>query len=467
MFLSKLPSVVTFWLAVAVTGNTFDPKNYAKADVIVCNVAVVGGGSSGTYAAINLRKMGQSVVVVERKKHLGGHTNTYTDKSTGLTVDYGVHSFLNSSITLDYFAHFNISLVKSTEPSATISLADFNTGNPVIFNPSRNLTGWAIQLAQYPWLDSTWKIPQPVPPDLLLPLGDFLVKYNISDAAFNLYLSSQGISNPLQQLTVNVMKMVDAAYLREIAGAGLSTADNNNSELYVKALAELRSDALVSSTVTAAARQQTGRGVSLVVKTPTGFKLVQASKLLITIPPTLENMRPFNLNLEELQMFSQWTYMGYYTLLLNNTGLPEGYQWINANNSSATYHIPQQPGASQIMSTRIPGVFYVWYRSPSHMTRLAVEQATIRAIQNLQKAQNFTITTPQIIKFNSHTPFKLSVSAQAIRDGFYSDLYALQGKRSTWYTGAALISHNGGVIWKFTQALLPQIIAARSGATCG
>lgn len=152
--------------------------------------------------------------------------------------------------------------------------------------------------------------------------------------------------------------------------------------------------------------------------------------------------------------------MGYYTLLPNNTGLPEGYQWINESNSSATYHIPQQPGASQITSIRIPGVFYVWYRSPSHMTRLAVEQATIRAIQNLQEAQNVTITTPQIINLNSHTPFKLSVSAQAIRDGFYNDLYALQGKRSTWYTGAALISHNGGVLWKFTQALLPRIVAA-------
>ncbi|CDM31773.1 NAD(P)-binding domain [Penicillium roqueforti FM164] len=415
MFLSRLPSVVTFWLAVAITGNTFDPKNYAKADVLVCDVAVVGGGSSGTYAAINLRKMGQSVVVVERKKHLGGHTNTYTDKATGLTVDYGVQSFLNSSIALDYFAHFNISLVKYTESNATISLTDFNTGNPVLFNPSRNLTGWAIQVAQYPWLDSTWEIPQPVPPDLLLPLGDFLVKYNISDAAFNIYFSSQGISNPLQQLTVNVMKMVDAAYLREIAGARLNAADKNNSELYVKSLAELGSDALISSTVTAAARPQTGRGVSLVVKTTTGFKLVQASKLLVNIPPTLENMRPFNFNLQELQMFS---------------------------------HI------------RIPGVFYVWYRSPSHMTRLAVEQATIRAIQNLQEAQNVTITTPQIINLNSHTPFKLSVSAQAIRDGFYNDLYALQGKRSTWYTGAALISHNGGVLWKFTQALLPRIVAA-------
>jgi hypothetical protein len=62
------------------------------------------------------------------------------------------------------------------------------------------------------------------------------------------------LSNPLQQLTVNVMKMVDPAYLAEMKGAGLGTAHMNNGELYVKALAELGSNALLSSTVTAARR---------------------------------------------------------------------------------------------------------------------------------------------------------------------------------------------------------------------
>jgi phytoene dehydrogenase-like protein len=131
----------------------FDPKNYASHDVIVRDVAVIGGGSSGTYAAINLRKMGKSVVVVEKEDVLGGHTNTYTDPTTAVTVDYGVQAFLNSSITLDYFAHFNIPLVKYTGSNVQIRPADFSTGQPVVFNPSQDLTQWAQQLAKYPWLD--------------------------------------------------------------------------------------------------------------------------------------------------------------------------------------------------------------------------------------------------------------------------------------------------------------------------
>lgn len=254
------------------------------------------------------------------------------------------------------------------------------------------------------------------------------------------------------------MKMVDPTYLHEISGGSLVTTKNKNSEIYIKALAKLGDSVLTHSTVTAARRPRNGP-VSLAVKTRAGSKLIQASKLLITIAPTLELMKPFDLSPDERNLFSQWGYMGYYTLLLNNTSLPSGFQWINANNSAATYHIPQQPSAAQITSTAIPDVFYVWYRSPTDMKRKNVEKATSEAIQKLQKAQNLPLTTPHILKFKTHTPFKLGVSAEAINNGFYSRLYALQGKRNTWYTGAAFIAQNSGLIWNFTQGLLPQIVS--------
>ena len=441
-------------------GDAFDASNYASHNVIVRDVAVIGGGSSGTYAAINLRKLGQSVVVVEKEDVLGGHTNTYTDPSTGVTVDYGVQAFYNISVTLDFFAHFNVSLVPYAGSNVSLRSADFSTGKPVVFNAGADLTPWAAQLAKYPWLDYSWNVPHPVPADLLLPLGDFITKYNLSSIAYYLYFSAQGLSNPLQQLTVNVMKMVDPAYLAELQGAGLGTAHQNNGEVFVKALAELGSNALLSSTVTAAQRSYDHSSVSLVVKTPSGSKLIKASKLLISIPQTVDNMKPFGLDAKESNVFSQWHYMAYYTLLLNNTGLPEGYEWINANDSSATYNIPKLPGASQIISTRIPGLFYAWYRSPVVLTQRQVEASTIQTIQKLQAAENLTATTPSVVEYRSHTPYKLEVSAAAISNGFYDQLAGLQGYHSTWYTGAALVSHNAGLIWNFTQALLPQIVAA-------
>lgn len=67
---------------LAVTSRT-------KLDVINRDVCIIGGGSSGTYTAVRLTDLGQSVVVVEKEDVLGGHTNTFVDPINNATVDYG------------------------------------------------------------------------------------------------------------------------------------------------------------------------------------------------------------------------------------------------------------------------------------------------------------------------------------------------------------------------------------------
>jgi hypothetical protein len=46
-----------------------------------------------------------------------------------------------------------------------------------------------------------------------------------------------------------------------------------------------------------------------------------------------------------------------------------------------------------------------------------------------------------------------------IEAGFYTKLYALQGQRSTFYTGAAWNAQDSSMLWVFTEALLPAIAA--------
>ena len=50
----------------------------AKTTVIERDVCVIGGGSGGTYSAVALKDAGKSVVVLERKQRLGGHTECRT-----------------------------------------------------------------------------------------------------------------------------------------------------------------------------------------------------------------------------------------------------------------------------------------------------------------------------------------------------------------------------------------------------
>src|SRR3954470_18383617 len=97
--------------AAAVAFNQFDPACYAAANVITRDIAVIGGGATGTYAAIKLGDLGKSVVLVEKAGRLGGHTETYTDPATGTTVNYGVSAYFNNSIVTDFFARFNVPVV--------------------------------------------------------------------------------------------------------------------------------------------------------------------------------------------------------------------------------------------------------------------------------------------------------------------------------------------------------------------
>jgi hypothetical protein len=80
---------------------------------------------------------------------------------------------------------------------------------------------------------------------------------------------------------------------------------------------------------------------------------------------------------------------------------------------------------------------YAWYRSPTDVSKAKVVADTIATIQKLQTVNNFTRTTPNVIEYRSHTPYKLYVSPKAIEAGFHAKLDALQGHRRTYYTGSS------------------------------
>lgn len=94
------------------------------------------------------------------------------------------------------------------------------------------------------------------------------------------------------------------------------------------------------------------------------------------------------------------------------------------------------------------------------MQEAAVKADVVEVIGQLRSTVEVkTTSVPQVVAFNSHTPFKLVVDAEAIGGGFYGEVAGLQGYWNTWYTGAAVISHSSAILWNFTEALLPEMIA--------
>ncbi|KAJ5378232.1 uncharacterized protein N7496_005641 [Penicillium cataractarum] len=461
-----IPSLFLAFSGVTVVASnvvySFDATQYDARDVIVRDIAVIGGGSSGTYGAVNLHAMGQSVILVEKEALLGGHINTYTDPTTGVTVDYGVQAFWNSTTTWDYFELLGISGEAYSIAPLTNVFYDFSTGAPVTVQIANNFTAYAQQLDNYPYLANSWDLPNPLPEDLVLPFQNFVTKYNLVNMAYTIYFYSQGLTNFLQQLTINVFKMFDSTLLSGLTGHDVVPPNHNNKLIFEMALEKLGpSNVLLSSTIVAAQRPPNVPGVLLIAKTPNGDKLIRVSKLLISIPPLLENMRSFDLNDMEKSIFSQWTYSSYYTMLVNNTGLPSGYRFMNANSSSATFNIPELPAPYQVTESRILGLWYVWYGSPTPLTQDEVQEDVLKVIKRLQQAilsNESPGPSPEFVEFRSHTPFKLEPSKENLENGFYNNLNGLQGERNTWYTGAAFISQASGILWNYTHSLLPEIV---------
>ncbi|KAK4959989.1 hypothetical protein LTR10_002878 [Elasticomyces elasticus] len=409
--------------------SQFDPCSYAASDVLVRDVVVIGGGASGTYGAIQLKDAGRSVAVVEKADRFGGHVNTYDDPETGLALEYGVQGYSNDSITRAYFERFNIPFIPLFAGVAQL-VEDFDTGRNVTPATPLSLATWAnFTNKYYPDPALGVHLPSPVPADLLLPFRDFIKKYSIEDAAFTIWSISGPTDNLLDQLTFYVVMGANAASAPIPGGSTVEeVATRNNSELYGKAQAELGKSALVNSQVVAAKRSNSG--VTLVVQTPKTKKLLIASQVLFSAPILLDNIKTFDLDTREHNIFSQLYYTAWYTSLVTDTGLAPGFSYENADNDTL-YNIPLQA---------------------------AVPEAEVKAtIAENIRALSGNTSAPRFLAFASHTPFKQLVSAEALADGFYDKLNALQGHRSMYYTGNALDVSGSSSLFNFTQHLLPGI----------
>jgi hypothetical protein len=431
--------------------------DFPGAPIIRRDVAVIGGGSAGTYAAVRLGDFGKSVVVVESKDRLGGHTETYHDPATGGTVDIGVIVFEDQPHVRAYFDRFQVGLTGIGGLGGTTAYVDFRTGKAVPFTPPipTALGTYYGLISQYGPIDTFFNLPSPVPQDLVRPFSEFVAKYDLGSVVKLVFNYGQGIGNILDLPALYSINTFGQGVVRNIlSGSFLTTAVHDNSLLYERATAALGANALLGTQVLLVDRNASG--VKLLVATPTGPKLIIAKKLVVTIPPLLRNFAGFNLDLTEASVFAQFISGAYYTGVVRLSGLPDGVGLENIA-ANTPYNLPPLPGLYGVSPTGLPGLYNVKYGSPTPLSDEQVRRDIRTQIERVAKAGTYPVVFQNLETYASHTPFELHVTPQAIAAGFYAKLNALQGRNSTYYSGAAWHSHNSTRIWSGLETLLPNI----------
>lgn len=444
---------------------------HSTLDVDVC---VIGGGASGTYAAIKSLDLNKTAAIVELQDRLGGHTNTYIDPASDTPIEYGVAEYPDIPIVRNWFGRFKISLYdyNYTIPGVTTAFADFQIGKSAVPKPTNLTKGWdtfQVQEAKYPFLNyNLSSVPYPVPQDLLLPFGQFIKKYGFQDAVPFLSLLGQGWGNFVTLPTLLAIKYFPPSPSLPVAFGGTGgvplVAAKSNSLVYEKAQEELGANVLLKSKVSSMDRSD-ANVVKVTVQTPTGKKLIRAKKLVSTIPPIIENLKGFDLDAQEVTIFNKFRGHSWYVGLVKNSGIPSNLTIFNyGSTNDENFNIPVLPAIYEIYATQVPSLHWFLFGgndSQPFFTRSQVENSLRATIQRLQNAGTIppkaSMGKFEIVAFSDHSPYEVYVSSDQISRGFYNRLFELQGQKNTYWSGAAFVTHSSPAVWQFTDELVTSI----------
>jgi hypothetical protein len=427
-----------------------------KPRVIRRDVCILGGGSAGTYAAVRLGDLGRSVVVVEARDRLGGHTETYHDPATGGTIDIGVVVLEDEPVVRNHFGRFGIELAALTGggDGGTTTYVDFRTGRPVDYTPVAPvaLPAYAQEISRFGPIDTVIDLPDPVPAELVAPFADFVAKHDFGSIVPLAFAYGQGIGDLLGLPAFYAINLFGQGVTGKLLGGGyVTTAAHDNSLLYERATGYLGDDVLLSTRAVQIERSR--NGVRVLVAGPKGPQVIEARKLLVTVPPLVHNLDAVDLDGTERSLFGKFTSGAYYTAVVRLSGLPAGVGLDNVA-AETPYHLPPLPGLYMVGPSAVPGLYNVKYGSPTPLPDAVVRREIQAGIERVAAAGTFPVRFEGFAVYSGHVPFELHVEPRVLAGGFYRRLNALQGRNNTYWSGAAWHSHNSARIWSGLETLL-------------
>jgi hypothetical protein len=405
--------------------------------------------------------------------------NTYVDPTTNTPYDYGVEAFLDIGNATSFFQRFAIELGPLTQANVTTEYIDFNTGALVnITLPSLDAQVAALEKFLSiiePWTKYVqpgyWDFPQPadIPADFLIPYGDFITKYGLEDAVPLIYeTTGLGLGNMTLATTMFELQAFGTYMAQSIVGQVQSyhPASGGNQALYNAIEDDLGDDVLYSSTVIDSRR--TDYSVSLTVQNHATGQIthIKSRQLLVAIEPTAGNTAPLDLDLNEKTLLSKFTYSREYSGIVNNSAFAVGTSYSNLPSAAAPDNYEILPNRSFTNTISYMGgnnLFHVIVVGDNTLDETAAKALVQENFSTLLKAGRLTESESgqelDWVAFSVHGPMHARVTPEEVQAGFFQKLYALQGQRSTWWTGGAFSCNFQTTLWDFDETLIPKILA--------
>lgn len=204
------------------------------------------------------------------------------------------------------------------------------------------------------------------------------------------------------------------------------------------------------------------------------FRVIPRNHADPAIDSVIDNLKGFDLNETEVPIFNKFQGHSWYVGLVNSSGVPDNVTLINYGTSiSKNFNIPVLPGVYDFYATVVPGLHYFLFGGNDSQPDFAQSQVKISLQDTLTRLRaNGSIPSSSvaakaldIIDFSSHTPYEVFVSSDQIAKGFYNKLFALQGQRNTYWTGAAFVTHSSAAIWNYTDQLVTKMWSEGPGTT--
>ncbi|KAK2035724.1 amine oxidase [Colletotrichum somersetense] len=404
----------------------------------------------------------------------GGHVSTYDDPDTRKPYDVAFYWYTDYPGAREFVEGLGIPIQSPVRLSLNTTYANFNNGKLVDYSPpAYNATQAALarylaiceKYEEY-LLPSYEKFPAfgaDIPEDLTLRFEYFVQKHQLMDAVPRIFqVTGLGMGNLGDQTTLYVMQAFGAPITRSLLGlvGSFVPVSLRNQDIYDAIAKLLGDDVLYSSTAVKTTR--TDEGVEVLVKgARTKSTLIRAKKLIISFEPTLDNLNGIDLDEQETSVFEKWKRSTVYAGVVSHPSLRDGSAYTN-NNPDNWLSLPHAPFVDGFSSLGT-GNFRVLVSAEGNIDTCKAKKMVTVSFEQLSAADTLASPDSQDLNvkyFVNHGAMHLHVDPSELKAGFIAKLYALQGRRSTFFTGGAWTAQFSTILWEFNnQFVLPMLLA--------